>query len=469
MPVRYLLANYLRSRFQHWNREQLEAHQQRRLRKILAYAGRYSPYYRELFQGTPPLELSAWPEMDKPTLMAHYNAINTRGLDRDALTAFRIAAERDGALRLFPGGYAVGLSSGTSGNKTLSVLSRWERWRYAALLYARCGLAGDGIGGQRVLFALRTNNPSFMAIRSLGVHLRYVDYTHPADELVERINEERLSILAGPPSLLALLAARVERIQPRIRALISYAEVLTPELRLTLEQAFGVPVTELYQGAEGFLAGPCRCGRLHLNEDAVLLELEPVTDGLDGTVKRGCEQSEPSFLAQRQAKGEATSAFMLSRVVVTDLYRTTQPMIRYALNDLLEMDPEPCPCGSCFRVIRRIHGRQDDVFILCDTKGEKRLLFPDYVRRAVNQASDAILEYQVLLHSRERIEIRLVLDPAAAETAVQQSVRRNFQRRLAALGCEQNVNVFFSSTPPERNPRSRKLIRVQRLFKDPLS
>ncbi|MGE5776440.1 MAG: hypothetical protein ACM33V_09480, partial [Chloroflexota bacterium] len=353
----------------------------------------------------------------------------------DDLVQFRIQQERQGKLELYPGGFSVGLSSGTSGGRGLSVLSKLERQMYGSMLWTRSGIPA-GIWRPRVLFALRTNNPSFMEPRSFGVKLVYVDYTHPIEELVRLICARKLNILAGPPSLLAMIARHRNSLTHRIEALISYAEVLDDDTRANLQAAFEAPVAQIYQGAEGFIASTCRCGNLHVNEDTILMETEDVS-AEDSSVKK---------------------------VIVTDLYRTTQPIIRYALDDVLEFDPEPCACGSCFRVIQRIHGRADDIFLLKNAAGETCYLFPDYVRRSINQASDEILEYQAIQHTLDNIEIRLVLKPGSKRAAIEQVVQENLKWRMDRLGA-QPVHLHFSAELPERNPRSYKLIRVVRKFK----
>jgi putative adenylate-forming enzyme len=370
--------------------------------------------------------------MDKAVMMAHFDEINTAGLHKDALIDFMIRQEREGKLDLYQNKFSVGLSSGTSGSRGLTVLAKAERQRYGCLLWARSGLP-EHVRRYRILFALRTNNPSYMEPRSFGAKFVYVDYTHPPEALVALINEKKLNIIAGPPSLLSLIARYRAQIDHPIDALVSYAEVLDEHTCAYLERTFGAPVVQIYQGAEGFIGSTCKRGKLHLNEDTILVELDDADD----------------------------SAGRAKKVVVTDLYRTTQPIIRYSLNDILELDPEPCECGSCFRVIKTIHGRADDIFYLNGAGGEIRYLFPDYVRRSINQASAAILEYQAIQHATDTIEIRLVLEPGADRTAIEQAIRDNLRRRIEAVG-GQMVQVRFSHQLPERNPRSLKLIRVVR-------
>lgn len=430
--TRLYVAHQLKRRFYEWDLTTLHKHQAERVNKILSYARVHSSYYNQVLSS--PVDLCSVPKMDKAKMMIHFDAINTAGLIRDELVQFRIRQEREGKIGLFRDEYSVGLSSGTSGSRGLVVLSKLERQLYGCLLWARSGIP-DEIKSYRVLFALRTNNPSFMEPKSFGVKLVYVDYTHPPEELVGLINEKKLNIIAGPPSLLTLIARQRKSIAHKIDTLISYAEVLDDETRAYLEQTFAAPVTQIYQGAEGFLGSTCTRGKLHLNEDTVLVEEEDIGD--------------PTGKAKK--------------VIVTDLYRTTLPMIRYSLEDVLELDPEQCECGSCFRVIQRIHGRVDDLFLLKGTSDEIRYLFPDYVVRSINQASDAILEFQAIQHSLDSIEIRLVMKPGADRAALENTIRENLEWRIKKAGGQLN-EINFNDKPPERNPQSQKLIRVVRKF-----
>jgi putative adenylate-forming enzyme len=274
-----------------------------------------------------------------------------------------------------------------------------------------------------------------MEPRLFGVKLVYVDYTHPTAELVALINEKKLNILAGPPSLLSHLARHRESIVPRIDTLISYAEVLDDETRSFLEETFDSPVVQIYQGAEGFIGSTCKIGKLHLNEDVLLVEEDEHSDKTNHAKK----------------------------VIITDLYRTVQPMIRYAMDDILEFDPEGCECGSCFRVIKRIHGRVDEIFLLKGVNGDIRYLFPDYVVRSINQASDDILEFQAIQHSMEMIEIRLILKNENKRALIEKTICENLEWRTKKVGAQLG-DIHFNDKLPERNQKSQKLIRVIRRF-----
>ena len=440
--ARRLLARRIRYGFYHWDAAQLRRHQQQRLAHLLGWVSRHSPYYQKLRADGWDGRLESLPVMRKPEFIEHWDEINTAGLRKAELVDFSIQMERApqsvraGRGGLYRGMYSVGLSSGTSGNKLATVLAPNERWQYGSLLFARSGIP-DSVRNQRVLFALRVNNPAFMEARFLGATMLYVDYTQTPEALVRLINEKQLNVLAGPPSLLRMLSRLGGQIDHPIEALVSYAEVLDDATRQELTRVFQAPVAEIYQGAEGFIGSTCREGRLHVNEDILLLE----------TVEAG------------DATGRAR------QVVVTDLYRQALPFLRYGLNDVIELSDStagggaPCPCGSCFRVIERIHGRADDIFSLRGPGGAPRYLFPDYVTRSINQASEDILEFQAIQHRVEDIEIRLVLKPGADRAAIEAAIRGNLAYWAERAGGELG-GLRFVETPPERNKNSQKLIRV---------
>lgn len=307
----------------------------------------------------------------------------------------------DNANLLYKNKFSVGMSSGTSGNKGLTVLSKKEMQSYGSLLFARSGIPGKY--KKRVLFALRVNNPSFMEVRKLGVRLLYVDYTASPEKIIELINKNKLNILAGPPSFLREIAKLAEKIVAKLDLLISYAEVLEDDVKSLLESCFNTEVIQIYQGSEGFIASTCECGKLHLNEDIIQFEFEKTADQF----------------------GKA------QKVIITDLYRKTQPIIRYSINDLVELDDTQCECGSSFRVVKKIHGRADDLFILRGKDNVQKLLFPDYIRRSIIQSSDDILDYQAIQKTIDSIEIRLVL-----KNGNQKSYREKDNGKLSRVGHE---------------------------------
>jgi phenylacetate-coenzyme A ligase PaaK-like adenylate-forming protein len=140
-------------------------------------------------------------------------------------------------------------------------------------------------------------------------------------------------------------------------------------------------------------------------------------------------------------------------------------MIRYQINDIVELTDEKCECGSAFQMISKIHGRSDDVFQLLDNQGEIKHLFPDYVRRSINQSSQDIIEYQAIQKKRDLIEIRLILKENANREEIQNQILKNLQFWVDKIGANLG-KVVFTLTKPEKHPVSMKLIRVIRRLED---
>jgi phenylacetate-coenzyme A ligase PaaK-like adenylate-forming protein len=92
-----------------------------------------------------------------------------------------------------------------------------------------------------------------------------------------------------------------------------------------------------------------------------------------------------------------------ARVLVTNLCNHAQPLIRYALPDVVTIDPEPCPCGRTLRRISSVHGRTDDVLVL-----DGVTVHP--LRFAALVADRDVREFQVVQHG-DRLTLRVV--PAA--------------------------------------------------------
>lgn len=158
---------------------------------------------------------------------------------------------------------------------------------------------------------------------------------------------------------------------------ISVAEVLEDSDRDYFKKVYKQAIIhQVYQCTEGFLGYTCEHGTLHLNEDVVYIEKSYIDD------KR--------FVP-----------------IITDYTRTSQPIIRYRLNDVLVEKEEACPCGSHFIALSAIEGREDDVFIFKGTSGEEVHVFPDLIRRCILHV-DNISQYQVI--QERSSEIRILLD-----------------------------------------------------------
>ncbi|WP_325050109.1 F390 synthetase-related protein [Cohnella faecalis] len=334
-----LLMQYIRVRYgRRWsNREAFGRWQERQVLRQLRYVQANSPYYRELWGDRPLTQWRQFPAIDKAAMMKHFDRLNTAGIRKEA--AMEVALKAESSRNFHPriGDITVGLSSGTSGSRGLFLVSEREQAAWSGTMLAKL-LPGPLWKAEKVAFFLRANSNLYESVRSGKLQFEYFDLLEPIERHVERLNDYRPGIWAAPPSVLRMLAEKKREGQLTTipHRIISVAEVLDPIDAAMIQETFGLPLHQVYQCTEGFLASTCRYGTLHLNEDVVHIEKEYV-------------------------QGELSARKFVP--IVTDFSRTTQPIIRYRLNDVLTEAATPCPCGSVFTAIEQIEGGATISFI----------------------------------------------------------------------------------------------------------
>lgn len=365
---------YYRYRRPFADRSSLERYQKKKLRKHLRYVSEHSGFYRGK------VRLEDYPVMDKASMMEHFDELNTVGVRRQEAEAFAVQAERDRDFEPKLRGVTVGLSSGTSGRRGIFLISDEEKDRWAGYVLAKF-LPGSILGVHEIAFFMRADSNLYQAVRSKNIRFRFYDIYRDMEEHLSRLEAQQPEILVGQPSLLLMLAERMEqgtlRTAPRI--VISIAEVLEQEDADYLKEVFHLPVIhQVYQCTEGFLAATCPCGTLHLNEDIVQIEREY----LDGR----------RFVP-----------------IVTDLERKAQPVIRYRLNDILVERKESCRCQSPCLALEKIEGREDDCFSFLDRQGQEKWIFPDFIRRCIlfagREPGSGRSEYRILQKPDRQIAV----------------------------------------------------------------
>ncbi len=345
-----VLTSYLATRNRRFaDREALLAWQRPRLQRALRRARATFPGYREVSSD----DLAAFPLMDRETWLAGFDGLNDRGLNLQECLAASRNAEAGRGFGTTLRGVSVGLSTGTSGRQGAFLTSPAERSRWAGTLLAKA-LPHGLLAGARIALVLRAGGPLYAAVGSSRVRFTFIDLYSPAEQQRAELVAFAPTVLAAPPVLLDQLAAarRDGRLAISPAAVYSIADVLDADVAARIEAGFGVPVGQVYQATEGFLGITCAHGTLHLNEDLLVVEREDIGDG--------------RFTP-----------------VVTDLFRTTQAIIRYRIGDVLHPAAMPCPCGSPFQAVDRIEGRDDDVLRLARATGGTAPCFADLVRGLV--------------------------------------------------------------------------------------
>jgi len=429
------LYSFFRTRYNQYrftSRAQLEKWQDRQVRDIIQYAMKHSPFYAKQFKSHNLNEWRSLPLCDKELMMEIFDQFNTVGIKK--ANAFDVALSAETS-RDFSGhiqDITIGLSSGTSGNRGLFLVSAAERSRWAGAILAKV-LPSTLLKKQRIALFLRANSSLYTTVQSRRVQFTYFDLSEPVEELSATLTSFDPTILVAPPSMLRILAKLEAKIQPT--KIISVAEVLDPLDEAYIEAHFNQKVHQIYQCTEGFLASTCSHGTIHLNEDLVVIEKEYI------------DKKEGKFIP-----------------IITDMNRYSQPIIRYRLNDILTESREPCPCGSIFTPLESIEGRCDDMFYGISTQDPNLLtpIFPDYIRRAIITTSPLIKEYKAIQEKPNLIRIYLRSDQRS-----QKELFLKVEKALQALFQRHQCLVPVVQIDKEQHTRhaTEKLRRVRRTFK----
>jgi phenylacetate-coenzyme A ligase PaaK-like adenylate-forming protein len=468
--------------------QRLRRYQEQRARRIVRYAHARSPFYRRHWAGRSLDDWRSLPTVDKQLMMGNFDEFNTAGLTRHEAMEVALHAERSRDFSPTLRGYTVGLSSGTSGHRGIFLAGAWEQATWAGCILSRT-LHELRPRKLRVAFFLRSNSNLYEKVGGVLIKFRFFDLMLPIEQAVERLNAFKPHIVVGPPSLLGFLADARERgtldIQPE--RLVSVAEVLEPQDAGRLQAVFNAPVHQIYQCTEGLLAISCREGSLHIQEDLVVMQLESLDDGGRWTMDGGpqltddgrwtMDDGQPTPEGERpEVGGSVTDVHLLPSTVhrppstvhrrvsptVTDLWRTTQPIIRYRLNDVLRVSGERCACGSPFRVIEAIEGRCDDILYFQARDGGERPFFPDTIRRMVLLAGPGIEDYYAVQERPGHLRIHLAVAPGASFAQIAEEVSRHAQESIAQYNC-MPADLHLEQGLPERPPdaKRRRVVRIR--------
>jgi phenylacetate-CoA ligase len=337
-----------------WTLDRLREHQTATLRVLLRHAVNSSPWHAQRLQGVDPDsfeldDLPRLPTMTKADLVANFDDIVTDRRLSTALAERHLASLDADAYAL--GRYHVVASGGTSGLRGVFVYD-WEAWPTFYLSLHRFFQRGwkrdpalEGVPQRAAVVAAShaTHMSSALAqtFTRPGAELRSVPAIWSLERIVAELNQWQPTILQGYPSILRQLCAeaRAGRLQISPRRIRTRSETLRPEVRVDLEDTFRVPVHNEWVCTEGATAATCGLGPgQHLSEDLVLIE--PVS-----------------------AAGDPIAAGALSdKVLLTNLYNLTVPLIRYELTDQMRFLNGDCPCGTALRRIEEVQGRFEDLF-----------------------------------------------------------------------------------------------------------
>lgn len=400
-----------------WPREELLEYQQARLREILQHCVAKSPYYRRLIghAGARDIPLSELPILTKATLMTHFDEIVVDRRLRLHDLEEHLAGER--AADAIFGEYRVVGSGGTTGRRGVVVYDQ-SAWEIAVAEMLRI-LAVQEVSAQTRVVGIGAPTPLHMTNRLFAElragrtdELPRLTLTTPLAEVVEALNAYQPVAVITYPSFIRRLAeeSRAGRLHIAPRKFGSVAESLTPDVRQLARETWGAAVLDGYACTEACVMGvecPHASG-LHVLEDQLVLE---VLDDRDRAVPAGV---------------------VGHKVLVTNLFNRTLPLIRYELSDLVAVAAGPCPCGIPHLRLASINGRREDILDLPARNGGHVGVHAFLLGETLLHIP-AIRQYQMSPRP-DGLLVRVVLRDATATNDAVRSVRHAITNELDRLG-----------------------------------
>lgn len=406
--------------------------QARRLRRIVAYAYRFVPYYRETLDA---LRLSP-ADFRTAANLARLPIIDPDALRRDA--GRFVSTERR------PEGLVVLRSAGSTG------VPRTVRYDPASLIQSaahgertRRVLArhlGKRFGYRNALIVPATSSTTdiqrfwddhLLAPRGVPTRRRLFSMFDPPEVTVAGLNDFR-------PDAIYTYGSYLEILFPHLKArgaffhkpkLIAYSSTgLTESIRRLIEDEFAIPVFSAYQAVEALKIG-FECERhtgIHLNIDICPVRIvddegHPVPHGQPG------------------------------RVVISNLVNLGTVLLNYDLGDIAAVRPEPCRCGRTLPLLSFPLGRQDDLLRL----PSGRIIQPQALAR-IFRDEPRVWRYQVVQLAPTRIRIALVPAPGADLEAMKRRILAAFRR---VLGGTVSLEVrYVKSIPPTPGGKTRAVL-----------
>lgn len=416
-------------------RDRIEPKQLRNLRRLVSKARHESPLFGRLYNDLQPsgeVRLHDLPVTRKRDLMREFDDwLTIRSLPLEK--ARRHLGDID-KIGVPIEGVAIFRTSGTSGEPAVIVLpssfleycygitlARLDRYQWRLLIESRrAGVSvtitgGNGhfagVGFERLMSRLK---PSLSGKRV------FIEAEQPVDRIVAQLNAlAKIGSIMTYPSMLAILAKEQQsgRLQIEPTLIRTGGETLTDDLRQQVRSAFPSvkhEIVDTYASTECLtLSFACEHGRLHVNEDWVILEavdeaMRPVPDGT-----------------------------LSSTALLTVLANDVQPFIRYDLGDCVRFYTDCCPCGSPFRSFQ-VEGRDATLVRVGDITLSPLVFDLEHEQaRRVQLVQTGPAEFEVRVEASEQIATGPVFQD------IIQSVNRTFRHHGL-----KNVTVRESPEPP---------------------
>jgi phenylacetate-CoA ligase len=211
-----------------------------------------------------------------------------------------------------------------------------------------------------------------------------IPVTSDIHEQLERLIQFQPNVLLAHAGVLTAFVTEWERnglSLTELKHIKNIGDTVPDDLRVRMKALTGLDIEDAYSSSEvGSIAIQCPVsGLYHVMSENLLVEI------LDEDNKE-CKTGE------------------VGRVVVTDLYNTASPIVRYDLGDYAEVG-EACTCGRHSFTLKRIIGRKRGLL----TRADGTQFWPSGLQYRMVDKFD-IRQWQIIQHAIDDVEYRMVTD-----------------------------------------------------------
>jgi amino acid adenylation domain-containing protein len=384
-------------------------------RRLIRYVWQRSAFYRDYYSShgirekdLAEISLGDLPLLTKKTLMENFDlAVTDHRLHRRELEEWADANTHPE--ENFCNDFVVIRSSGTSGYQGTIVYDQFA-WRFAnAIATYRLPRPANYPHRTRLAWYVDSHDSrggDISLAKRISARLYetlIVSLMEDPQSVVEKLNRFQPSRLTGYSSIIASLARSALEKKLRIRPtdIVVGGDLMTEGMKTAIQEAWNAPITAIYAASESLyiaVRGPTQ-------DDLEVLEELNLVEVLGND---NC----------------AVSAGERGRVVVTNLYNYTLPILRYELGDHVEVGKEE---DGRVTSIRSINGRMNDALPVTLKDGRRGfihpMVFPIYV--------PGVEKMQFISRGPDHVRVDYV-----AGSAIDDQVRGKFQQILDAFGAK---------------------------------
>lgn len=410
--------------------------QSERLRHLVSYVYKNSPFYQKKFKthGVEPSDIKSIDDITKLPFTVKDDL-------RDAYPfgAFSKAVRETAEIHI---------SSGTTGNPTVVGYTKNDVELWAEVM-ARSLCCAGAVPGDMVQVGYGYG----LFTGGLGVHygalkmgLTIIPCSSGQTKRQLKIMQDfQPRILACTPSYTLYMAdeAREMGIDPKTSSWkvgVFGAEPWSEEMRKQIEAIWDISATDIYGLSE--MIGPGVAQECHLKNGLHLFSDVFYPEVIDDETGNPVGKGEKGVLA------------------ITTLTKEGMPLIRYKTRDLVSLMTEPCACGRTLPRISKIQGRTDDMIIIRGIN-----VFPSQIEHVLLQMEETQPHYQIIVdrkeHGMDEIEVMVELKDEYFSDEVKQlqAIEHKIQKELAAtLSLSPKVHLVEPKTIARSEGKAKRVI-----------